>query len=266
MRASIVLSFVMSVFPVAAKCGTWSFTALEYPPFACEKCSGFGASAYALKKALKTENISVQFTWLPWPRAIMEAREKKTFHGYFPAWPEDCQDGFTFSGAINFSPLGLVERRANPLKFENLQDLQKYTLGVVQDYGNSLEFNKLVRDGQLKTEVVTTDVLNVRKAALGRIDGALIDAMALKHIINFEHPELRNSVQLNKKSIELKALGLCFRNDVATELAAKMKTALKRQNSQKIVDDYLRKYFEKADANGVRQIGYEISLPAEGQR
>lgn len=176
----------------------------------------------------------------------MEAR-KKISYGYFPAWPEDCQEGFTFSEPISHSPLGLVERRNHPLLFNKLSDLKKYTLGIVQDYGNTVEFNKLVKQGVLKPEIVTTDTLNVRKVAMGRIDGALIDENVLKHILTFENPELASSVQFNKKILELKPLGICFRNDLATELNAKLKTALKSHQSQKQVDLYLKNYFKKSD-------------------
>lgn len=244
-RLALIVAFVL-ITGSAADAESWPLSALEYPPFSCENCPGHGANAQAFTEALTKQKITVQFTWLPWSRAIMEAR-KKISYGYFPAWPEDCQEGFTFSEPISHSPLGLVERRNHPLLFNKLSDLKKYTLGIVQDYGNTVEFNKLVKQGVLKPEIVTTDTLNVRKVAMGRIDGALIDENVLKHILTFENPELASSVQFNKKILELKPLGICFRNDLATELNAKLKTALKSHQSQKQVDLYLKNYFKKSD-------------------
>lgn len=257
--AATFITLLLSKSLADGRESSWPLAATEYPPFACEKCPQLGAHIAALKMALSEEKIELKITWLPWTRAIVESRQGH-FYAYFPAWPEDCQKGFTFSTTISRSPLVLVERRSHPLKFNKLADLKKYTLGVVQDFGNTLEFKKLIREGTLKTEVVTTDTLNVRKVALGRIDGALIDGNVLRHILIYEHPELKNSVQLNEKIIEMKDLGLCIRDDKATELIAKMKVLFKKHNPEKFVDEYLKKYFKHTDPLPLHLIGSEKKL------
>lgn len=214
-------------------------TTLEWPPFTCEKCPEQGAGAKVLRDVMKAEGVEVEFVFLPWSRAIAEGKTEK-YIGYYPAWPEDVQEGFMASVSLFKSPLGFIEPKDKPLKWDQgLKDLKGKTIGSVQDYGNTKEFNDLIKEGVIKTEIVTSDDVNVKKVAGGRLDGAIIDINNAKWFLTTDFKAEAAKVNINPKIIDNKDLHLAF-NGINKAKADKLKAAFAKVNSQKIVDDYLK--------------------------
>lgn len=218
----------------------WKVTTLEWPPFTCEKCPEQGAGAKALREAMKSVGVEVEFEFLPWTRAIKEGADAKKYVGYYPSWPEDVQAGFTGSSSIFKSPIGFIEPKGKALSWNQLSDLKGKTIGSVQDYGNTKEFNKLVADGVIKTEVVPGDDINVRKVAGGRLDGAIIDINNAKWFLATDMKNLADKVQINAKVLENKDLMIAL-NANSKEKAKKLEEALKKVDTNKIVAEYLSK-------------------------
>lgn len=217
----------------------WLITTLEWPPFSCEKCPEQGAGCKALKEAMKAVGVEVEFVFLPWTRAIKDGAEAK-YVGYYPSWPEDVTAGFSASATVFKSPIGFVEPKGKPLAWNTLADLKGKNIGTVQDYGNTKEFNKLIKDGVIKTEVVASDDVNVKKVAGGRIDGAIIDLNNAKWYLATDLKDLADKVQINPKAIEDKDLLIAL-NASGVAKKAKLEEALKKVDTAKIVAEYLQK-------------------------
>lgn len=238
-----VFSIIMIVlFSGLAKAEKWVLTTLEWPPFTCEKCPEQGAGAKALREAMKSVGVEVEFVFLPWTRAIKEGASNK-YVGYYPSWPEDVVAGFSGSASVFTSPLGLIEPKGKPLSWNTLADLKGKTIGSVQDYGNTKEFNQLVKDGTIKTEVVTSDDVNVKKVAGGRLDGAIIDINNAKWFLKTDMKDMADKVSVNAKNLEDKALLIAF-NASGGAGAKKLEEALKKVNTAKIVSEYLEKHLK----------------------
>jgi polar amino acid transport system substrate-binding protein len=94
-----------------------------------------------------------------------------------------------------------------------LEDLKGKKIGIVQDYGNTPEFMALAKNGTIKTEVVTSDLLNIKKVAGGRIDGAFIDLANLNYFLKYDAKDLAGQVQANPGSLTRKIL--CWRSTTA---------------------------------------------------
>lgn len=239
----------MGFSSLAKSAEVWKITSLEFPPHACQrKCPDHGATGKALTEALSTVDVKVEFHWLPWSRGINESKKGK-FIGYYPAWPEDCQNGFRFSETIGRSPVGIAERTSSPLSLKQISDLARYKIGVVQDYGNTREINLMIKRGLLHPEIVINDEMNIKKLALGRIDGAFIDANMLKHFILYEFPEYKNLIRLNPMIIENKRLGICIRKSLWPSINATLKRAFTNVDPEKNSADYLKKHFSSNPKN-----------------
>ncbi len=239
-----MISIITLLFAINASAAeVWKLATLEYPPYNCEKCKDLGAMSKALTAAAKSAGIELKFEWLPWTRAINDSKAGK-FVGYWPSWPEDCVEGFLISEPITYGPFGVVENKSKPLKYENTQGLTKYTIGSVQDYGNTKEFNELVKAGKIKNEVVVDDGLNLRKVAGGRLDGAVVDGLVMKHMLKFDMPEIASKVQFNSVVLENKVLGICFNTKDHAKLNAKLKEALAKTPSEPIVKEFLETHFK----------------------
>lgn len=243
MKTKGFVAFVFTiVFGLYAQAEKWILTILEWPPFTCEKCPEQGAGAKVLRDALKAEGIEIEFVFLPWTRAILESKQDK-YIGYYPAWPEDVQEGFSPSISLYKSPLGFIEQKNKPLKWEKLSDLKGKTIGTVQDYGNTTEFNELIKSGVIKTEVVSSDDINVKKVAGGRMDGAIIDVNNAKWFLTTDLKAEADKVVINPKTIADKDLHIAFNGDSKSK-AEKVKAAFAKINAQKIVDDYLKTHLK----------------------
>lgn len=241
-----VLALAIQIFSLSALAAErWVVTTLEWPPFTCSRCPENGAAAKALKDTLKTVGVSVEFVFYPWTQAIKRG-ERPEVIGYFPAWTEDFRPGFTASQVLFKSPLGLIQQRIKPLVWTKLSDLKGKKIGVTEGYGNTFEFNRLVKEKVLTVESVKSDDTNVRKVALGQLDGALMDINNARYLIHVAHPRLAGRVSVGPRIVEDKELYLAF-NIHNKAKSDKLKKALDNVNYQRIVDDYLLKYMRRLD-------------------
>lgn len=239
-RALLLLILPALCFASREKRKTWTLTTLEWPPFVCSNCPENGAAAKALRETLRKVGVDVKFSFHSWSKS-MSLGEEEGYVGYFPAWIEEVKPGFTASSTLFTSPVGFVEPRNKPLVWHSLTDLKGKVIGISQNYGNTVEFNRLVREGVIRVEVVESDDTNLRKVALGRLDGALMDINNARYFLSVNLRNLMGRVSINSKVLENKTLHLAF-NGHNKDKAAKMEAALKQSNFQKIVDEYLKKY------------------------
>lgn len=230
----------MLLSPFAYSAEKWKVTTLEWPPFTCEKCPEQGAGTKALREALASVGVELEIVFLPWSRAIKEGADKSAV-GYYPSWPEDISGEFSPSPSVFKSPVGFIEPSGKPLAWTKLDDLKGKTIGVVQDYGNTKDFNAAAKAGVFKTEVVPSDDVNVKKVGAGRIDGAIIDINNAKWFLQTDMKDLAGKVSINSKILEDKDLLIAL-NSHSKDKAAKLKEALGKVNTQKIVEEYLKKH------------------------
>jgi polar amino acid transport system substrate-binding protein len=221
---------------------TWRVASLEWPPFTGGSLPEGGAGIAVLRAALKVEGIELQVDYFPWARAVLNSRNA-IYAGLYPAWPEDVPAGFTPSVTIFKSPVGLVEPAAKPIPWNRLNDLSGYSIGTVQGYGNTPEFMSLIRSGKIKTQIVDSDLTNVKKVAAGRIDAAFIDLTNLAYLLEHDARGIAHKVQANKKPIDNKLLLLAINNKFYNPRASEiLNRGVSKINPNKIIQDYLKKY------------------------
>ena len=227
----------------AATSETWKIATLEWPPFVCSKCPENGAAAKAFRDALKKSGIEVQFVFQSWSSALSVSRAPE-YVGYYPAWAESVRPSFMASKVLFTSPVGFVEPRGKPLQWNRLSELKGKVIGVTKDYGNTEEFNRLVREGIIQTEVVESDDTNMRKVALGRLDGALLDINNARYFLSLTLKNISGRININPKIIENKGLYMVF-NSHSTSQAERFSQITQGQDFQKSVDEYLKKYLRQ---------------------
>ncbi len=218
-----------------ANSNTWTIATLEWPPFICSNCAAGGAAGAALKKVLATNNIDIEFKFYPWIQA-QKLGAQLPFVGYFPAWEEEILPGFIPSEALFSSPVVFLERKDKPLKWHHLSDLIGKTFVVTEGYGNTREFNSLVRSGLIKTIAVLNEESSFHKLANGKVDGILIDYNVAKYYLRNIYPQYAKLIQVNERIIERKSLYMVF-NSHNKDKQEKLQTLLKTVNFQRLVDD-----------------------------
>ncbi|GAA3928724.1 ABC transporter substrate-binding protein [Litoribacillus peritrichatus] len=218
-------------------------TSLEWPPYAGRSLPEGGASVAVAKAAFAAEGYDLVVDFLPWSRAVNEAKDPSSkYSGYFPEYySKGVEAEFVFSQEMGSGPLGFIQNTSNPVTWNSLDDLSNQIIGVVQDYVNTDDFDARVASGQQKTQAVTSDAINVRKVAGGRIPLAVIDQNVFQYLLKTDKSLKGASakVEMNAKLLEDKKLFVCFKK---TSDGKNMADIFNRGLSKINVDEIMKKY------------------------
>lgn len=237
---AFLLLFSILLSPQAqAKGERWLIATLEWPPFICSKCPGNGAAGAALRKVLKSENITVEYAFYPFVKARKVA-DKQNFVGYYPAWREELLEGFELSAPLFSSPLVFLENRKKPLVWKKLSDLKGKKFAVTSGYGNTGEFNKLADDKLIMIEEFLDDDVPLKRLNEGAVDGILMDYSVAQYYLNEVYPQYKKNIEINPRIIEKKELYLVF-NSFSKAQRHRFKKILEQYNFAREVDDYFKK-------------------------
>lgn len=232
-----LVSFVQS-----AQAENWKITVLDWPPFTNPTMPEQGAGMAVIKKAMEAHGVTVEPVWLPWARAIEVAKTDKDVVGYYPAWPGDVVEGFFASQALFESPIAMIENSEKPIVWDKVEDLSKYAMVYVKDYGYPKPLMDGAKSGGFKVSYLNTDLAQIRALAGGRGDTGPIDANVFAYTMATDESlkEFRGKVRLNSKNISVEKLLLAFsdrpENKARAELLA---TAMKNTDGNKIIKDYM---------------------------
>lgn len=156
-------------------------TTLEWPPYSGSLPDN-GFSAVVVREAFKAMGHTVSVEVLPWQRAVKSAKDDTGVAGYFPEYPAEL-DGFTLSGSIGESPLGLIVPAGAVVADTTPAGLSRLRLGVVNGYVNAKPVAEALAAGGLTAEGVADDETNIKKVAAQRIDAAEIDRYVFSYLM-----------------------------------------------------------------------------------
>lgn len=246
--AALALCLALASIPAQAADTVW-LTSLEWPPYVGEQLAEQGASAVVVREALTSAGKELKIGFYPWARAVETAKKDQNFIGYFPEYyAKEIEAEFIFSDSIGTSPLGFVQNAASPVSWSSLADLKGKTIGTVQGYVNTAEFDAMAASGELTVEPSSSDATNIKKLAAGRIDMAVIDKSVLAYLLATD-PDLKAlaaQVSFNDKLLEEKTLHVCFRRTDAGQAAADALNAALGQVDPAAIQ---KAYFDKAFSN-----------------
>ncbi|MUM78072.1 transporter substrate-binding domain-containing protein [Pseudodesulfovibrio sp. F-1] len=188
---------------------------LEWPPYTGESLPEGGATSEVVREAFKVMGYDLELRFFPWNRVLEEARQDSEIAGYFPEYPDNWRrDRFLKSHSVGVSPLGLASRAGVAINWQTLEDLERYTLGTVAGYANTLEFDALVAKGRLTTDSSNSDALNLRKVLAGRVDAAVVDGNVFAYLRKAD-PMLRaggGELVLHDRLLGVIDLVVCFQD------------------------------------------------------
>lgn len=185
---------------------------LSWPPYAGEQLKHQGASVAVARAAFQAMGHELVVDFYPWSRATKLAADANSkYAGYFPEY-RYASKLFEFSESMGQGPLGLMEKSHFPLNWSKVEDLQKYRLGVVQDYVNTTDIDLLIAKGVLEVQAAVSDELNIKKVNAGRIDGAIIDVNVFHYLFKQQEQSkiFEERLQINKKLLAYKKLYVAF--------------------------------------------------------
>ncbi|MCG2580029.1 MAG: transporter substrate-binding domain-containing protein [Marinobacter sp.] len=142
----------------------------HWPPYMENTPPHYGVVSHIVTLAFAKHDTPVTYGFFPWSRARMLA-EKGVWDGSV-AWtcrPEMLKH-FHFSDPIMAHNYVLFHRTNMDFDWDNVKDLERYRIGLTQDYNYGKKFEEAVAAGTINAEITSSDQTNFRKLAAGRID------------------------------------------------------------------------------------------------
>lgn len=235
-----IILLVVLFSATQASAERWVVATLDWPPYICSTCPKNGAAADAIRRVLEKKGITIEFIFYPWVQAQKNGG-KPSFVGYFPAWKEEVLPEFFSSEPLFSSPVIFVQRKRKPLKWKNLKDLKGKTFAVTQGYGNTEEFNRLVKSKMFKVVTVLAEAATLTRLVEGSVDGVLMDYRVAQSYLKNNSSKYADVLEINPKIIEVKSLYFAF-NSFNKEKRSILNKAAEKFNFSKAVDEHLLRY------------------------
>lgn len=216
--------------PVAAKAPV-RITSLNWPPYSGLALPEGGSFWQVIGGVMRSYGTRLEVDFFPWSRAVYLGLNSPGYVGYGPEYfAEDLP--CLWSLPVGTSPVGFVQRRAEPITWQGIDDLSAYTIGVVQDYVNDGgPFDAALAQGAITGEVALDDLTNLRKVAAGRVDAAVIDVNVFHHLAAVSSPDLSDVLQMNERLLIVHDLHVCFAPTPAGRAARdRLNSALEKVN------------------------------------
>lgn len=232
-------SVALGLAPVAAAPREFRLCSGEWPPYASAALAGEGASVQLLRAALERAGDRLAVRFLPWDAIWPQVLEGRC-EGYLPEYAQFDGERL-LSRRIGSGPLGLAERRDQPLDWRRVEDLRAYRLGVVAGYVNTASLDALIAEEALNYNASPDDRSNLTNLARGRIAAAVVDAEVFNYLMRND-PGLAAAagrLQMNPVLLESKSLHVVAQRRHA-DVIERIDRALAAVDVDALQADYLR--------------------------
>jgi len=144
---------------------------LEYAPWTGKNLKSNGFVNHVITEAFQRKGYTVRYTYLPWKRAVTEAKNGQySALSYFYS-SKDREKEFYLSDPISVEKMVFFHLKSNPIKdWETLEDLNDYKFGATRGYTYTKKFWNLANTKRLMVDVANSDIHNFKKLLAGRID------------------------------------------------------------------------------------------------
>ena len=222
-------------------------TSLEWPPYCSASLPGGGITTRVVRAAFQEAGYRVEVRFLPWQRAVEQARENPGVAAVFPEYGSGRPDiDFLTSDVIGLSTLGLVEVVDRPVDWRTLDDLSRYRLGTVKGYLNTDAFDRMAVRGAFEIDSSVSDLLNLRKVMVGRVDLAVADVNVFRYLGQAD-PALRRErhrLRVNARLLGINTMHVLFRRGPEGErLLRDFNRGLGRLDVEEMQQRYLDEVF-----------------------
>ncbi|MGI9488689.1 MAG: substrate-binding periplasmic protein [Geminicoccaceae bacterium] len=195
-------------------------------------------------RASQEVGIDVEFQFLPWKRALEEARRGHYAASSYWYHSEDREQDFIHVGPISEERIVFFHRRDHDVpSWSSLDDLSGFKIGATNGYTYSKAFWDAAEGGKLTVEVAADDVTNLRKLLAGRIDLFAAESSLGWYLINenFTKSEQAQLATLNRPLRITSGYLLVSRKALDAEaVAASLQRGIDSIRDQGLIDQFVR--------------------------
>jgi polar amino acid transport system substrate-binding protein len=240
-----LLMCLLMVPAVHAQTSSMRLSTLEWPPYVSASLPDEGLTTSLVKTVASQAGIATSISYAPWSRAVQVGSNDPSYAGYFPAFylPEREKTCY-FSGEIGHSVIGFAYLKPQAFQWNTLADLRGQQIGTVQAYANGEEFDAMVRQGLLKTDIAPSDISNLRKLLAKRISVAVIDRDVLRQLLITEASLQadKDRIVFHPRELTTFSMRICFqRTESGQALQKAFDAELKKVNIKKLENAYFQR-------------------------
>lgn len=172
-RSCIVLTLAVAAsFSALADTKVLKIATGELPPYMTAARADQGISLSVVRRAFELSGYQVEFTFLPWSRALAETRLGKW--DATAAWGNNPERNppFFVSDNVLTEKWVFVYRKGVKFSWNNLADLKPYRVAMIQDYTYTPEIWSMAQAGEFKSDKLPNEAAAIRMLLLERVDVA----------------------------------------------------------------------------------------------
>ncbi|CAN5722276.1 transporter substrate-binding domain-containing protein [soil metagenome] len=142
----------------------------ELPPYATETRPDQGIALSIVRRAFEVEGYQVEFTFLPWSRALAESRLGKWDGSAYWGHKPEHDVSFILSDNVLTEQWVFIHRSAQAFQWQQLADLRPYRVALIQDYTYTPEIWSMASKGDFRSDKLPNDLTALRMLLLKRVD------------------------------------------------------------------------------------------------
>ncbi|MES2584803.1 MAG: transporter substrate-binding domain-containing protein [Pseudomonadota bacterium] len=144
----------------------------ELPPYMTAARADYGISLSLVRRAFELSGYRVEFTFLPWSRALAETRLGKW--DATAAWGNSPERNppFFVSDNVVTEKWVFVYRNAAKFSWNTLADLKPYRVALIQDYTYTPQIWSMAQAGDFKSDKLPNEAAAIKMLLLDRLDVA----------------------------------------------------------------------------------------------
>lgn len=173
----------------------------ELPPYATQDRPDQGMALDIVRRAFAEEGYRVEYTFLPWSRALHEAKSGKWDGTAYWGYTKERARDFLLSENIITEQWVLLHRADSPFDWHQWADLKPYVMATVPNYTYTPELWALVRAGAIRNDPSPNDLSSLRKLVAGRVDLVPLDRRVACYLMNRYMPDQVNRIAAHPRLI-----------------------------------------------------------------
>jgi len=236
---------------------TLAITNGEWPPYMSETLPHFGIVSRIVRESFARHNITVNYTFYPWSRALTQAQTGQYDGSAVWVYSEEREADFYISDPVIRSQYVFFHRRDDDFSWESAEDLKGYRIGGTRNYYYSKWFAEAEADGTIKVERERSDEINLRKLAHGRIDLFPMDpVVAAEMISRLSQTDEMAKLTYHPKPLHTMSLRLLLTrtNPDNKEAMNSFNQGLRAIRDEGLVERYMNEYLIQRDAQIIMPI------------
>nr|WP_255491045.1 transporter substrate-binding domain-containing protein [Spartinivicinus marinus] len=184
----IVFSALWVIYPGVNASETVRLTNGEWPPFMSEHYKNYGAASDIVTQAFKLQGIAVQYGFFLWDKSLKLAQTGQWDGSLVWTWNKEREKHFLYSDPVITLRTVFFHRVDTVFDWKDWNDLQGKTVGATKGYYYGKNFKHAEEQGIITVIRQPTDIANLKKLLLRKIDLFVIDTEIGYEILNVRFP------------------------------------------------------------------------------